>query len=105
RRRLELALPISHALSAGALRAACAAIEADLRTSPEVSDERSPHVWISGFGDGLRLKASVWLRQDVVRRDAQRELLLSMRARLEPRPPDERERRALGAEPVTGSAG
>jgi hypothetical protein len=38
---------------------------------------------ITGIGDGLRLKASVWLNQGADRREAQRDLHLAMHARLQ----------------------
>ena len=82
-RRLELELPTSD-LSTEELRAACAAIEGDLRDHPDVAPEPAPYVWISGMSEGLRLKASLWLRDRADRRSAQRDLLLAIRARLEP---------------------
>lgn len=83
RRRLEFELPIAEELPAEKVRAACAAIEDDLRASELVSQYREPHVWISGFQDGLHLKASAWLRRGVDRRDAQRDLLLLIRSRFD----------------------
>lgn len=72
---------IEEQLSADALRAACERIEEDLLVN--APEDRAPRVWISGFGGGMQLKASAWLRQDADRREAQRELLLRIRARLE----------------------
>lgn len=83
RRRIELVVPVTPALSAEALRAVCDEIENDLAASTYVTRRRQPRVWLSGIGDGLRIKASAWLRRAVDRRDAQRELLLQMRARIE----------------------
>lgn len=83
RRRLELVVPVPLELSTEGLRAACDEIEEDLRGHPHVSDIRAPHVWISGAAGGLHLKASLWLRKASDRRDAQRELLLLIRERLE----------------------
>lgn len=83
RRRIELVVPISPALSAEALRAVCDEIENDLIASAFVTNRRLPRVWLSGIGDGLRIKASAWLRRAVDRRDAQRELLIQMRARID----------------------
>lgn len=83
RRRLEFSLPILETIPSEKLRSACAIIEDDLRNSSYVSDFRAPHVWISGYSDGLRLKASAWLRQGVDRREAQSELFLAIRARFE----------------------
>jgi small-conductance mechanosensitive channel len=83
RRRLEFELPIARALPAEKLRAACAVIEDDLRESEYVSEYREPHVWIAGFREGMQLKASAWLRKGKDRRGAQRELLLTIRSRLD----------------------
>lgn len=106
RRRLELALPISSALRAAEVRGACDAIEADLRASPLVSGEREPHVWVSGRGGGLTLKASFWLRRGLERREAQREIVLAMRARLEPheRERAERDRAVPARAPLASEA-
>lgn len=83
RRRLEFELPIARSLSAEKLRVACEAIEGDLRASTLVSDYRDPQVWISGYAEGMRLNASAWLRHGMDRLDAQRELLLTIRARFD----------------------
>jgi hypothetical protein len=83
RRRLELALPVADDLSAEELRDTCDAVEADLRGSPHVSSFRPPRVWISLVDQGLHLKASAWLRRAADERDAQRDLLLAIRARLQ----------------------
>ena len=82
--RVGAATPLRTAVQvAEKLRAACAAIEDDLRASPFVSDFREPHVWITGYFEGMHLKASAWLRHGMDRRDAQRELLLAIRARFD----------------------
>jgi hypothetical protein len=39
-------------------------------------------VWITGVSEGLRLKASMWLRATADRRTAQRDLLLAIHTRL-----------------------
>ena len=88
RRRLELAVPVAPEIGAEELRAACAAVESDLRDNSWVAGGRKPHVWIGGLGDGLQLKVSVWLRRAADRREAQRELLLAIRARLPARRSD-----------------
>lgn len=82
RRRLEFVLPVPQSMPAEDVREACEAIEKDLRDSPHVIEERLPRVWLTGLGDGLKLKASMWLRRGVDRRTAQRELLLAANARL-----------------------
>jgi small-conductance mechanosensitive channel len=87
RRRLELELPVPERMATSELRAACDAIEGDLREKGYVSEARAPRVWISGLPGGLRVKASVWLRQTVHRREAQRDLVLTMRAQLESHAP------------------
>ena len=66
-------------------------IERDLALSPHVSDARPPRVWISGARESLNLKASAWLRRSADRREAQRDLLLSVRARLRLPHPSPRE--------------
>lgn len=83
RRRLLLVVPIGEEMSAEALRDACDAIDADLQVSRFVSEYRRPHVWLSGWAEGLELKASVWLRRGTDRRNAQRELVILIRKRLE----------------------
>lgn len=83
RRRLELALPVSEALSAEVLRDTCDAVEADLRGSPHVSPFRPPRVWVSEVDGALHLKASAWLRRAADEREAQSDLLLAIRARLQ----------------------
>jgi len=81
RRRLELAVPVG-SIETEALRAACDAIDRDLREHPGVSSERDPRVWLAGAGDELNLKVSLWLRRSADRRDVQRDVLLKMRDRL-----------------------
>lgn len=93
RRRCELALPISSEMRAEALREACDTILADLRESELVSKEREATVWIAGIGGGLTLKASYWLRRGLNCREAQRELFLATRSRLEALEREEREKR------------
>ena len=83
RRRLELEIPVAPEIPAEKLRAACDAIEEDIRASKLVSEFRDPHVWLSGYQDGMRLKASVWLRHGHDPRDAQRDLHLLIRARFD----------------------
>jgi len=82
RRRLELVLPIPSGLDRDEIQALCDALERDLNDSEYASPQRAPRVWITGLGDGLQLKASVWLRRAADRRAAQRDLLLAMHARL-----------------------
>jgi small-conductance mechanosensitive channel len=82
RRRLELVLPIPATLTNDAIVSACDAIERDLRDNEYASSQRPPRVWLTGLGDGLQLKASVWLHRASDRREAQRALLLAMHARL-----------------------
>ncbi len=98
RRRLELVVPVPRELKTETLREACDLIEADLRAHPDVSDALPPHVWMAGSPGGLQLKASLWLRKATSRREAQRDLILLIRDRLE-RPLREREARR-----VTGRA-
>lgn len=83
RRRLELAVPIARDLSAEAVRGSCEAIERELRGSPHLARGRDPRVWLSGYDDGLRLEASVWLRRAADRREAERDLFLAIRAELD----------------------
>lgn len=83
RRRIEVELPVSKSIPAEKIRAACAAIEDDLRENELVSRERDPHVWISGYQEGLFLKASLWLKRGLARRDAQREIVLAIRSRFD----------------------
>ena len=83
RRRLELVFPVPRELPTEALRTACDEIETDLREHPSVSDARAPRVWISGAPAGVQLEASLWLRKASRRREAQREAVLLIRARLE----------------------
>ncbi len=85
RRRLELVVTIPEELSADALRALCDELERELAESPHVAAARAPRVWIAGLGEGLRLKASVWLHRAADRRDAQRDLLLAVHARIQAR--------------------
>jgi small-conductance mechanosensitive channel len=92
RHRLELVITIPPALSTEALREACELIERDLAQSPHVSATRPQRVWLSGAGETLLLKASAWLRRGANRRQAQRDLILSMRARLQ----------ATGSRPIPG---
>jgi len=93
RRRLELTFPIRTGIPAETLRNACDVIERDLREHPRVSAYRPPHVWVAGFGSGLRLEISVWLRRGSDRRDAQRELLLLIGERFDELVPPPRGRR------------
>jgi small-conductance mechanosensitive channel len=81
RRRMQLEIPIN-GLSAEAIRTACENIEHDLRESPHLTRSHVPRVWITGVSEGLRLKASMWLRATVDRRTAQRDVLLAIHARL-----------------------
>jgi MscS family membrane protein len=81
RRRLELEVPLA-GLSTEAIRTACENIERDLQASPHLTPSRDPRVWITGVSEGLRLKASMWLRAATDRRTAQRDLLLAIHARL-----------------------
>lgn len=83
RRRFELALPVSDQLSTEAIRAACDAVEDELRRSEHMARGRTPRVWLSGAGDELRIKATMWIRRNTDRRVAQRDLLLAIRARLD----------------------
>jgi len=83
RHRLELIASIPRALSTEALREACELIERDLAQSPHVTSARAPRVWLSGVGEGVLLKASAWLRRRSDRRQAQHDLMLSIRARLQ----------------------
>lgn len=83
RRRPELRFPIAEPLPAEKVRAACATIEDELRDHELVSDYREPHVWVSGYQEGLFLKASVWLKRGQDRRRAQAEILLEIRSRFE----------------------
>ena len=83
RRRLELRLPITRRIPAEKLRGACETIENELRGNKWVSDYRDPHVWISGYEDGLALKASVWLQRGSDRRDAQRDLYVTVGERFD----------------------
>jgi len=85
RRRLELEVPLS-GLSTEAIRTACEKIEQDLQASSHVASSRAPRVWITGVSEGLRLKASLWLRTAADRRTAQRDLLLAIDARLHEAP-------------------
>lgn len=82
RRRLEFILPVPPDMPPEDVREACDAIEKELRDSPQVVEERRPHVWVTGLGDGLHLKASLWLKRGTDRRQAQRDLLLAANARL-----------------------
>lgn len=102
RRRLELVVPVPMELSTEALRTACDEIEADLREHSQVSDTHAPHVWISGAPGGLLLKTSLWLRKASRRREAQRDLLLLIRGRMErhgPQPPLPTDSRLLTPRP------
>lgn len=72
--------------AADELRAACDELEHYLGQSPHVATTRAPRVWITGLGEGLRLEPSVWLHRAADRREAQRDLLLAIQARLEARP-------------------
>lgn len=83
RRRLEMRLPIADSIPAETIRAACETIEADLRENRWVSAYREPHVWLSGYREGLALKASVWLQKGSDRRMAQRDLYALISARFE----------------------
>jgi MscS family membrane protein len=85
RRRLELEIPLS-GLSTEAIRTACEKIEHDLQESSHVAPSRAPRVWITGVSEGLRLKASLWLRRAADRRTAERDLLLAIDARLHESP-------------------
>lgn len=82
RRRLQFELPAG-GLGTEALRETCDAIESDLREHPGVAPEPVPRVWLAGTGDGLQVKASLWLRRGADRREVQRDVLVGMSARLE----------------------
>lgn len=84
----NLAVPVDPSIPAEVLRAACGAIEQEIAEHPQVMGRRRPRVWLAGFGEGMRIKASAWLRRAAGRREVQRELLLIMRSRLEPHGPD-----------------
>ncbi len=81
RRRLELEVPAA-GLGTEAIRNAVAAIDRDLREHPGIAPEPTPRVWLGGAADGLRVKASLWLRRAADRREVQHDVLLKMHERL-----------------------
>lgn len=81
RRRLELQVPVG-GIDTETLRAACVAIDRDLREHPGISGERDPRVWLTGIGEGIHVKVSLWLRRSADRRDVQHDVLLKMREHL-----------------------
>lgn len=87
RRLLELTVPVPRELPTEALREACDRIERELRAHPRVSDDREATVWITGSGEGMTLRAAVWLRKASSRRSVQSELFLRIREQLESRLP------------------
>lgn len=83
RRRLVLSLPIPSRMTAESVRNLCELIERAAIDNGHVSGRRRPRVWLSGLGEGLQLRISVWLKSRRNRREAQRDLLLLAKNQLE----------------------